>query len=273
MDSTIDITRFNPKEINNRRLKKGPPTCVFIGKRGTGKSTLAIDILYHCRKIPLGIVMSATEEGNEFYQKYVPDSLVYGDYDATTIENVIATQKKKIKSKNGKDNDIFILLDDCMYDKGIMTKDKSIRGIFMNGRHWKIMFILTMQYCMDLPPALRGNIDYVFVLRENIIQTQKKLYDKFFGIFPTFKEFQQVMNKCTEGHDCLVLDNTSLSNKIEDCVFWYRAKPNRKFHIGSKELWKYHREHYCTDHYLREKKKKKKEDTTVKKRGVRTRDR
>jgi hypothetical protein len=36
-----------------------------------------------------------------------------------------------------------------------------------------------------------------------------------------------------------VLDNTSKSNNIQDCVYWYRAKPNRKFRIGSKELWSY----------------------------------
>ena len=52
------------------------------------------------------------------------------------------------------------------------------------------------------------------------------------------------MNACTEGFDCLVLDNTSRSNKITDCVYWYRAKPDRKFKIGSKELWDYHKSNY-----------------------------
>ena len=121
----------------------------------------------------------------------------------------------------------------------------------MNGRHWKIMFFLTMQYCMDLPPDLRANIDYIFVLRENIIQTQKKLYDKFFGIFPDFATFQGVMNKCTENFDCLVLDNTSRSNQIEKCVYWYRAKPNRKFKIGHKDLWKAHKANYDKNHHTR----------------------
>jgi predicted ATPase len=38
--------------------------CVFIGKRGTGKSTLVTDILWNKRNIPAGIAMSGTEEGN-----------------------------------------------------------------------------------------------------------------------------------------------------------------------------------------------------------------
>ena len=59
-----------------------------------------------------------------------------------------------------------------------------------------------------------------------------------------FSVFQDVLNSCTEGYDCLVLDNTSRSNSITDCVFWYRATPNRKFKIGSKDLWSYCKKNY-----------------------------
>ena len=82
---------------------------------------------------------------------------------------------------------------------------------------------------------LCSNVDYVFLLREPVIQNRVKLYKNFFGIFPTFDEFQEVMNACTENYDCLVLDNTAKSNKIEDVVFWYKAKhPIKKFKIAKK---------------------------------------
>ena len=118
----------------------------------------------------------------------------------------------------------------------------------MNGRHWKILFMITMQYCMDLPPSLRANIDYIFIMRENIIQNREKLYKHFFGIFPTFDSFNEVMNQCTENYECLVLDNTSKSNKIEDVVFWYKAKIGRKFKMGSPALWDHHRRNYNKNH-------------------------
>ena len=35
-----------------------------------------------------------------------------------------------------------------------------------------------------------------------------------------FDIFNQVMTKCTENFECLVLDNTSRSNEIEDVVFY-----------------------------------------------------
>lgn len=250
---SIQIAKFNPKIMEERRINgAGPPTCVFIGKRGTGKSILVKDILYHCKKIPLGTAISATEDGNKFYSSFIPDIFIHSEYKPDVIQQVINHQRKTIinkpKEESKSKNDAFVLLDDCMYDKK-MIKDPNIRGIFMNGRHWRIMFMLTMQYCMDLPPDLRANIDFIFVLRENIIQNQEKLYKNFFGIFPDFATFKEVMNSCTEGYDCMVLDNTSRSNKIEDCIYWYRAKPDREFKIGSKEIWEFHKKNYNPNHH------------------------
>jgi len=249
---SISLSKFNPKRIEERRTTgAGPATCVFIGKRGTGKSTLVADIMYYIRKINAGVVISATEDGNAYYSSFVPDILIHSEYKPELIQQVITRQKKVINGKDKKncDGDVFMLLDDCMYDKR-MIRDTNIRGIFMNGRHWRITFLLTMQYCMDLPPDLRANIDYVFILRENIIQNQEKIYKNFAGIFPNFSIFQDVLNSCTEGYDCLVIDNTSKSNNITDCMYWYRARPNRKFRVGSKELWD-----YCSKKYDKDKKR------------------
>ncbi len=231
----IQLRKFDPTKIADDKV------CVVIGKRGTGKSTLVTDLLYHKRSIPAGIVMSATEEGNHYYKQFVPDLFIYGDYNKEAIEKVIERQKRLISAN--KLAPAFILLDDCMYNKSF-TKDTCIRQCFMNGRHWKIFFMLTMQYCMDLSPDLRANVDYVFILRENVIQNREKLWKAFFGIFPSFELFNQVMNACTENYECLVLDNTSKSNRLEDCVFYYKAPIRKGFRVGSSSFWNHHRNHY-----------------------------
>jgi len=155
-----------------------------------------------------------------------------------------------------------------MYDKKFL-KDECMREMFMNGRHWKIFFMLTMQYCMDLSPDLRANVDYVFILRENIIQNREKLYKNFFGIFPSFDMFNQVMTSCTENYECMVLENTSKSNRIEDCVFWYKAGEHKNFRIGSPSLWAFHNKNYNPRHDLEQQTKidptKKATVTVVKK--------
>ena len=73
-------------------------------------------------------------------------------------------------------------------------KDPCIRQCFMNGRHWKLFFMLTMQYCMDLTPDLRANVDYIFILRENVIQNREKLYKSFLEVKDLLK------NKNEEHH-------------------------------------------------------------------------
>jgi hypothetical protein len=137
----------------------------------------------------------------------------------------------------------FCLLDDCLYDAS-WTKDTNIRSFFLNGRHKDLFFIITMQYVMGIPPLLRTNIDYVFILREPYVQNRRRIFENFAGVFPTFEIFCQVMDQCTEDYQCLVIHTNSKSNKLEDQVFWYKAEQHDDFRIGADEYWKYHNENF-----------------------------
>ena len=112
-----------------------------------------------------------------------------------------------------------------------------MRLLFLNGRHWKLMLIITMQYPLGVPPTLRTNIDYVFILREPYIANRKRIYENYAGMFPTFESFCQVMDQCTENYECLVINNNVKSNKLQDQVFWYKADNHTDFKLGSKEFW------------------------------------
>ena len=231
----LQLRKFDPSTMPDNA------TCVFLGRRRTGKSTLVTDILYYKRHLPAGVVMSATEDGNGHYRQFVPDLFIYNDFSREAAEKLYERQRR-LKAA-GKYAPVFFLMDDCMYDKTRM-KEPIIREIFMNGRHYNIFFLFTAQYAMDVPPAIRGNIDYVFVLRDNIRKNRENLYESFFGCFPNKDMFFQVMDSCTENYECLVLDNTGRSNRIEDNVFWYKAPIRRNFRIGSDAMWQYHRQHY-----------------------------
>ena len=235
----IVLKKFDPSTIDDTRI------CVLIGKRGCGKTILAKDILYHKRKIPAGICCSGTEDGNCFYGKFIPDSFVYNDFDKGAIERLVARQKE-LKKKDCA-QPVFLVLDDCLYDRRIL-REKIIRSIFMNGRHWSILTLITAQYMLDLGPDLRTNIDYVFILRENIRANRERLWKSFGGIFPTFDQFNAVMDHVTANFGALVIDNTSKSNKLEDVVFWYQANPKREFRMGSAAFWRFHDSKYDPKH-------------------------
>ena len=78
-----------------------------------------------------------------------------------------------------------------------------------------MLFIITMQYSLGIPPSLRTNVDYIFILRENIVSNRKRLYEQYAGMFPTFESFAQIMDQCTENYECLVINNNAKSNIIK----------------------------------------------------------
>lgn len=245
MTTSLSLKKFNIKQIVFDANEAKGPSIVLIGKRDTGKTFLVRDLLYHHQEIPIGTVISGTEEGNGFYGKLVPKLFIHNEYNTVIIENVLKRQKmvlKQIKKekvtykKSTIDPRAFVILDDCLYDDS-WARDKMMRLLFMNGRHWKIMLVITMQYPLGVPPILRTNIDYVFILRENYIANRKRIYDNYAGMFPTFDAFCEVMDQCTENYECLVINNNSKSNKLYDQVFWYKADPHKDFRLGSKQFW------------------------------------
>jgi len=233
------------KKISFKANEAKGPVIVLIGKRDTGKSFLVRDLLYYHQDIPIGTVIAGTEEGNGFFTSMVPRIFIHNEYNVAIVENILKRQKKVMKEmakeiemyrKTTIDPRSFVIMDDCLYDSA-WTRDKMMRLMFMNGRHWKIMLIITMQYPLGMPPNLRTNVDYVFILRENYINNRKRIYENYAGMFPTFEAFCQVMDQCTENYECLVVDNNSKSNKLQDQVFWYKAENHGEFKLGSKEFW------------------------------------
>ena len=241
----LELKKFNMKQISFNPNENKGPVIVLIGRRDTGKSFLVKDLLYHHQDIPIGTVISGTEAGNGFYGPIVPKLFIHDEYNTAIVENVLKRQRivlKQIKKETqayGRstiDPRTFVIMDDCLYDNS-WSKDKVMRLLFMNGRHWKIMLIITMQYPLGVPPNLRTNIDYVFILREPYIANRKRIYENFAGMFPTFESFCQVMDQCTENYECLVINNNSKSNRLEDQIFWYKAEARSDFKLGSKEFW------------------------------------
>lgn len=230
---------------------------IFIGRRRTGKSTLVRDLLYHHQNMPLGTVISGTEESNSFYAKMIPPLFIHGEFSPLILANFCKRQKMMMAKiqrelQNGAegaaaasriDPRSFMILDDCMYDDS-WTHDKNIRYLFMNGRWLKVFFLITMQYPLGIQPALRTNVDFVFILREPYLTNRQRIFNNYGSAFPSFEFFCQVMDQCTQNYECLVIDNTSQSNKIEDCIFYYKAELHSDFRIGAPEFWQHSEQYY-----------------------------
>src|SRR6056300_924619 len=243
---TLELKKFDMRLISFKPDENKGPVIVLIGRRDTGKSYLVRDLLFHHQDIPIGTVISGTEAGNGFYSAHVPKLFIHEEYNTAIIENILKRQRlvlKQVKKEEEAyrrpskiDPRTFVILDDCLYD-GSWTKDKMMRLLFMNGRHWKVMLIITMQYPLGIPPNLRTNIDYVFILREPYMTNRKRIWENYASMFPTLESFSSVMDQTTENYECLVINNNAKSNKLNDQIFWYKAENRPSFRLGANEFW------------------------------------
>jgi len=249
------VNEFEKLSLKKFKIKSILPdaTILCLGKRRSGKSWLVRDIFYNHRHIPSGVVFSGTEEASPFYSDFIPDCFIHPEYDPEIIDSLMNKQKRKIreakqtkKSDTGKlpSNNMFVVLDDMLHDAQNWKKDKTIKSIFFNGRHFNFLFILTLQYPLGITPDLRSNIDYVFIFNEPSVKNRKKIYDDYAGMIPSFDHFCNILDACTQNHECLVIKTSANTSSLKDQIFWYKAQFHTNFHVGHPKLWKYHQQNY-----------------------------
>ena len=229
------------------------PSIVMVAKRGSGKSYVCRAILNHFKDIPVGLIISPTDRMSCFYGNFIPDSYIHYQYKSDIIEKLLFRQqqiidKEKLKKAQGKkiDTRAFIVMDDCLSKRGTWMKDQPIQELLFNGRHYHIMYILTMQYPLGITPELRGNFDYIFLLAEDFISNLKRIYEHYAGMFPDFNSFKQAFSQLTEDYGCMVISNRGARASFLQKVFWYRAPliNDEDITIGCKQYRKYHENNY-----------------------------
>jgi hypothetical protein len=241
---SIQIKQFDIKSLFEDKNKI--PTIMIIGRRDTGKTSLINDILDNYQYTN-GTIISSSNNNIHIYKKNIPESpdihiykhihnnsyvepeqydsssssvFIYEEYNPSIINNVI----KKLKPNQLKTNrNSFLVLDNCMYDTS-WTRDKLMRLIFINGRCWGLMLIMSMSYPLGIPPILRTNISYTFILREEDLGNRRRCWENYANIFSTFESFCSILDCCTEDYECLVIKNNNFyETDLCDKIFWYKA--------------------------------------------------
>jgi len=245
----MDINKFQITEFQPDKMIPDP-AIVMIARRGSGKSWVCRDILYHLKHIPGGIVLAPTDRHSPFYKWFFPDLFIHYEIKEELFVKVLSRQALMLeKSKEKKKKGLFVdpsgifVMDDCLADSKTWKKDKNIREILMNGRHYKLTYILTMQTPLGIDPDLRLNFDYVFLLKEDSTINRKKLWDNYASMIPNLQSFNTIFSKCTSDYCCMVIDNRKATDTIQEKVFWFKAK-EYKFSFGSKNFKEIHKKYY-----------------------------
>jgi hypothetical protein len=223
-DIECEPTQLQPMEV----LAKFDPRSMhidhtlIIGKRSTGKTYLAKDIIKHTG-ISTGIVITPHRQE---YQ--LPNTEMYEEYCHDTIDELMTSQRIKIKERSdacdfNRDLRKFLVFDDCFHTMlNEHMKHKTFRCLVSNNRQFYLTLIHTQSFALPLPPIYRTNIDVVFVFRDSNVSNRKRIYELYGGIFESFQDFDRYMTEYTkEPYQCMVIYNAARTSKIKDCVFWY----------------------------------------------------
>ena len=238
----LKLKKFDPTTIPDDR------TVLVVGRRGSGKSTVARDILYAHRHIPYGVVFSGTEEANGAYGTIIPPLFLYTKYDDTILKRLLDRQKAACQN-GGRPSPAFVVLDDCLFEKGVL-KSPTMRELLLNGRHFKLFTVIIAQSLQDLPPAARGSFDFCVFAREPSRATQKRIWELWLASIPTYRACCQLLDQTTCDYSTLIVNNLSVSSNLSDSLFWYRSNISAApaFKMGSRAYWAYSAAHYNTQH-------------------------
>ena len=249
-DDVLYVRELDPFTMINpcKASDYGGSKIMVIGKSGTGKSTLIKSLLWHKADIlPTGVAMSGSESVNHAYAEYIPSSFIYDEYRPDQLQQLIFRQQKCAIPFLQNTAWAFIVLDDCCTDRTIFNVPLQ-ESLFKVGRHWKLFYIIAMQTPMDIPAILRGNVDGVFILKNNNGPERKKIWQHYAQNIPE-KIFYQLMDELTQDYHALyVTSQNDAKDWKETIFFWKPPVPPDDWKLGAHETWEHHNFRYNPGH-------------------------
>eukprot|EP00741_Cyanophora_paradoxa_P017993 tig00021036_g17374.t1 len=225
---------------------KSDATVVCVGKRRTDKSFFLRDLMFNLSgTFPGGIVISQTDRLNGYWKQYIPQRFIWPKYNPGVLFHLFRRQQAIMqhnKSEDvlaGKEDPVdprfFVLLDDVISDARLRY-DEALNELFVAGRHYKIMTLITTQYAKGINPVLRSNTDLAVIFKCSQAM-QREALAKEWGDIISQRAFYYLLDKYTQDNHCLIIDSSNNSTNPLDVLYVYKAEEPPPFRIGSKEYW------------------------------------
>lgn len=235
--------------INEFRIEDLPLSCtiVLVAPPGYGKTSMIETLTYYRKHLyPVARAFIGTDSSYMDFSRIFGPLYTSNYYKEEEHKSSINRQRTCIM-ENGKSytgNHCITIIDDLSDDPKIY-KAKPMRGTFKNGsQHWAQMFLLGMQYAIDMPPDVRKSVSYVFIGRETEALEREKIYNNFGGTIPR-EYFNDLMDAICNDHTFIVIKKRSQSNDWLDNVFYLQTKQLPKdWKFGCQEYRKWNDARY-----------------------------
>ena len=182
-----------------------PHLALFVARRNSGKSYLMrhlLHVLARGKRFKWVIVISPTAFNGE-WSSVVGEDNVLSVFDPEQVGHLMDRQGDL--REDGVDNPGLLILDDCLgsanFGSDLFTRIASA------GRHYRVSVWVACQHLFKLPPVIRTNSDYLFILGTQNDRVVKALWDEFGGLgFEDWKAFRAHAAAAVADYDSLVID-------------------------------------------------------------------
>lgn len=266
-----DMLEFHLRDLDFDMKRVPYPTVLLVAKRFAGKSWMSVAIAEQFKK-PRWCAWCGTKDTEDFWaERFGSNASVRGpdergkQYLIKQIrfqQRKVRHYKKILKQPFPRKYEIGFVFDDVT-SKRNFRKGELLEDLFSNGRHYKAAIIISCQYLKQLPPAVRGNTDYLFMMH-NSKKNIKLLFDEYveaesYELFASL--LKQVTNQRNDKgeklHSALVFDNVQTSHDLSDQFKIYRHYVNFNVEdvlLGDESWRKFNEENYCDQETERHKK-------------------
>jgi hypothetical protein len=174
---------------------------LIVGARRSGKSNFIRNILI--KECYLGklferehifLFCPTVNLNNDFESLKIPKENTFEGFDKSIIEEILKEQEMLINNYGRKRTpNILLIFDDCAYGN-MLQYNSIVNKLAMNGRHYKISFILTTQTLKSVSTKTRRNLDALTFFPNSVIEIdavaeeyipkkyRKKMSDKLYDL-------------------------------------------------------------------------------------------
>jgi hypothetical protein len=203
------------KELHNKlngfeltKMMNKTHFCLFLGKPGSGKSSLAISFLQTptlFKKVFHDIILfcpknSRSSVKNDFWGKNLPETHIYDDLTLANLEEAhnVATANAEEEFKT------LIIMDDVQKNLKNFEIQKCLLDMVQNRRHEYLCIWLLCQNYFSIPPPVRSSFTNLFVFKSGK-KEMKKIYDEHVEM--PMETYEKIISKSyNNSHDFLFLD-------------------------------------------------------------------
>lgn len=219
---------------------------VILGRRRSGKSTFARWLVknYLMDTYPRVVVMAGNKHCADCWSAVVPP-LFCMEKNIDHLQAIRDYQEKKLRTLGTNDiptkYDVCIVFDDCGSDKSFM-RSNIMRDLQANGRHYGIAVVVLAQYLVQISSENRDQIDYLAVLHTSNAKNTKRIYEEFVNV-GDLRSFKYTMAALTQNRGVCWIDNTCTPSKLDEVVFYYRARFDQLGSHAESHMWDFSNYH------------------------------